>query len=299
MKLVQYSIFFLSVLLVACEEQMPTGLNLTDSGAKDTTYVSAQVETPQTKKVLIEELTGASCTNCPTGTTMLKGFVTQHPNRIVVTALHTGFLTDKPFGALYYFPNDDADQLRLYFNEGDPGKPSAAFDRTKGVGGNSDGKYFLNHGGTGADWISTLNTRLAKTTPVNLHITSTLNALTQKIDVKTTIAFTEAFNEPLSLSLYVIEDSITDVQLDKTLGAIPNYSFNHVFRKLVTPVGGEGVLDSIPNKTAGRVLVRNISFDPNLTGSQTWNIDHCHLVGILHKTGNSKEVLQVEEVKLK
>lgn len=299
MKLFHYALLLFATTWMACEEQLPTGLNLTDSGAKDTTYVTAQPEVPQTKKVLIEELTGASCTNCPTGTTMLKGFMTQYPGRIVTTALHSGFLTDKPFGANYYFPNTDADQLRLYFNEGDPGKPSASFDRVKGVGGNSDGKYFINHGGTGADWIAALTTRLSKTTPVNLHLNSSLNTTTQKIDVKATIAFTEAFNEPLSFSLYVIEDSIVDVQLDKTLGAIPDYTFNHVFRKLVTPVGGEGVLDSIAIKTAGRVVIRNISFEPTLTGSQTWNLDHCHLVGILHKTGNSKEVLQVEEVKIK
>lgn len=299
MKLVQLSIALMAFTWVACKEQTPTGLNLTDSGAKDTTYVTAQPETPQTKKVLIEELTGSSCTNCPTGTTMLKGFMTQYPGRIVATALHSGFLTDKPVGAIYYFPNDDADQLRLFFNEGDPGKPSAAFDRVKAIGGNSDGKYFIGHGGTGADWITALNDRLSKTTPVNLHITSSFNTTTQKIDVKTTIAFTQAFNEPLSLTLYVIEDSIVDVQLDKTLGAIPDYTFNHVFRKLVTPVGGEAVLDSIANKTAGRVLVRNISFAPNVSGDQVWNLDHCHIVGILHKTGSSKEVLHVEEVDLK
>lgn len=299
MKWLQFGIgSTLLIMMASCKEQLPSGLNLTDTGAKDTTYVSAP-ETPAPKVVVIEELTGASCTNCPTGTTMLKGFIDQYPNRIVATALHSGFLTDKPFGALYYFPNADADALRLFFNEGDPGKPGAAFDRVPAVGGNSDGKYFINHAGTGADWITALNARLAKASPVNITLTSVLNPLTQKVDVKTRIAFTSAFSEPLALTLYVLEDSIKDIQLDKNLGAIQNYTFNHVFRKLVTPVSGEMVLDSLSTKEAGRVLERNISFVPNTTGDQAWNLDHCHIVGILHKTGSSKEVIQATETHLK
>ena len=50
--------------LSACEEKGPL-INFEDGPvASDTTYVAAP-ETPQTKKLLVEEFTGASCTNCP------------------------------------------------------------------------------------------------------------------------------------------------------------------------------------------------------------------------------------------
>ncbi len=292
------SLPLLSMAFFACKEQLPAGLVLTQLESKDTTYVTSTLEIPQTKRVLIEEMTGASCTNCPNGTKMLKEFQQQHPDRIIITAIHAGFLTNKPNGAKYYFPNPDSEELRLFFGEGDPTKPSATFDRVPATGGNSAGKYFITRGQTGADWIDALPPRLAKTTPANLHLESTLDPLTQQVNIKAKIAFTESFTDKLCLTLYVLEDSIIDIQLDKDLGPIQDYVFNHVFRKLVTPVGGELILDSLNTKQAGRVLEKFIKFTPNTSADGGWKLNHCHLVGILHRTGSSREVLHAVEVKL-
>jgi hypothetical protein len=263
--------------------------------SKDTTYLASQIETPQTKAVLIEELTGASCTNCPKGSKMLKDFQVQYPGKVIVTAIHSGFLTDPPPGAKNYFPNADADALRLFFDEGDPAKPSATFDRTKASSGNSMGKYFVIRGQTGTDWNTALQERLPITTPVNLTLSVVNEVGANKYKVTSTIHFTEAVSDKLALTIYLLEDGIIDKQEDKDLGTIDNYEFNHVFRKLITNVAGAPVLDSLATKEKGRVLKKIIDFEVDAT---KWNINNCHLVGLVHKTGASREVLQAVTVKL-
>lgn len=289
---------FVSLFWASCEEQIPSGLVLNTTASADTTYMAA-VETPQDKVVLIEELTGASCTNCPNGTKQLKDFVSQNPGRVLVTAIHSGFLTEPPSGALYDFRNTDADALKLFFNEGDPGKPSASFDRVPPTSGNSAGKYFVLRGQTGSDWLSLLPTRLAKTTPVNIHLESDYLPVSNKGEIKVKIAFTADVSEKLALTLYLLENGRIDKQEDKDVGEIPDYKFDHILRKLITPVGGDLILDSLTTKTKGRVLERTILFDMNTSGINGWNPDSCVVIAAVHKTGSSKEVVHAEEVHLK
>ena len=282
----------------SCKEQLPNGLVLNTTASKDTTYV-ASAESAQDKVVVIEELTGATCSNCPKGTEILKEFVTQNPGRIIVTAIHSGFLSEPPQGAYYDFRTPDADALKFFFNEGEPSKPSACFDRVQATSGNSAGKYFISKGQTGSDWIAMLPTRLSKTTPVNIHLESSYNTVDAKVDVKVKVAFTSAVSEKLSLSLYVLENGRKDKQYDQDLGVIEDYKFNHIFRKLITGVGGEPILDSLTTKEAGRVLEKNILFTPSTSGVNGWNLDSCTIVGIVHRNGSSKEVLHAAEVKLR
>ncbi len=298
MKKQLFSVLLFSTLLYSCKEQVPAGLVLSTLASSDTTYVTAQVETAQDKKVVIEEFTGASCSNCAPGSAQLKAFADQNPGRIITTAIHYGFLSEPPAGAIYDFRNADAGALISSFNEGEPGKPSATFDRVP-VLINGVSTYFIVRGNTGSDWIAALPALLSKTTPVNIHLSSSYDAATNKVNVQTKIHFTAAVNEKLALTLYVLESGKKDKQEDNTQGEIPDYKFDHVLQKLITPVAGVPILDSLPLKVAGRVLEKSISFEPNITGVNGWNLDSCVIVGIVHKTGSSKAILHAEEVHLK
>ena len=68
MKKILFSFSAIALLLSSCKEQIPGGLILNSLISADTTYVVSQIETPQEKKIVIEELTGVLCTNCPAGT---------------------------------------------------------------------------------------------------------------------------------------------------------------------------------------------------------------------------------------
>ncbi len=289
----------IAIFLYSCKEQRPAGLILGTLQSADTTYVVAQVEAAQTKKVVIEEFTGASCANCAPGSAQLKGFVDQNPDRIIVTAIHYGFLSEPPAGAIYDFRNADAGELLSFFNEGEPGKPSATFDRTK-ININGTPTYFVIRGNTGSDWIAALPSLLSKTTPVNIHLNSSYNASTNKVDVSVKLHFTSNVTQNLGLTLYVLESGKKDIQLDVAQGGVINdYQFDHILQKVITPVGGVPVLDSLPTKVAGRVLEKKISFEPNISGINGWNLDSCVIVGIVHETGSAKTIWHAEEVHLK
>ncbi len=292
-----YTISSIVLLLGACKEQTPKGLVLNPLISKDTTYVTNNIEQAQTKKVLIEELTGVRCPNCPQGTTMLKSFVQQYPDRIIVAAIHSGFLTEPLNNSKYDFRNEDADALRLSFPDGDPPKPSATFDRTKIVGGVNDGKYFVIKGG-GSDWQNALTPLLSKQTPVNIHLNSSYDVTENKVSVGVKIHFTENVNDKLALTLYILESGKIDAQ-DSSSYEIPNYEFEHVLVKSITAPAGEPILDTLNSIEKGRVLEKYLSFKPNISGPNAWNIDKCMIVAIVHKTGASREVLHAEEILLK
>lgn len=285
-------------LMSACKEQTPTGLILEQLVSIDTSYVTATPESPQSKTVLIEELTGVACTNCRPGTELLKQMEDQNPGRIITTAIHSGFLTTPTPNSIYDFRNDDADALRLFFNEGDPGKPGATFDRVKvNIAGND--VYFIGKGQTGSDWIATLPTRLSKPTPVNIHLTSDYSTAENQSIIKVKLAFTSAVTDQLALTLYVLEDGKKDIQEDTELGEIHDYEFNHVLKKIITPVGGELILDSLSTKEPGRVLEKSVIYKPEIAGINGLVPDKARIIAIVHKTGTSKEVLHAAEVHLK
>ena len=298
MKKLLFSFTAIALLFSACKEQTPGGLILNSLISADTTYVVSQIETPQEKKIVIEELTGVLCTNCPAGTKQLNDFVAQYPNRIILTSMHSGFLTEPTAAAMYDFRNADADALKLFFNEGDPGKPSATFDRIPLVIGGGDPKYFILRGQTGTDWISALPPLLSKTTPVNIHLTSSYDVNKNKVNVLAKLHFTADVTEKLGLTLYVLESGKVDIQ-DSVGVEIDDYTFNHVLQKVITPIAGEPILDSLPTKVKGRVIEKVLSFEPNISGVNGWNLDNCVIVGIVHKTGASKAVIHAEEVHLK
>ncbi|HMN33409.1 MAG: Omp28-related outer membrane protein [Chitinophagaceae bacterium] len=291
------SIFSLFIFLAACNEQTPKGLVLNPLISTDTTYVINTIEAAQTKKVLIEELTGVRCPNCPQGTTMLNSFINQNPDRIIVAAIHSGFLTEPLQNSIYDFRNADADALRLSFPDGDPPKPSAAFDRMKIEGGANDGKYFVVKG-AGSDWQNALTSRLSKQTPVNIHLNSNYNVTDNKVNIHVKLHFTDVVNEKLALTLYILENGKVDVQ-DSSSYELHDYEFNHVLVKSITAPVGEPILDTLSSIEKGRVLEKYTSFEPLIIGTNAWNIDKCMIVAIVHKTGTSKEVIHVEEVPLK
>ena len=292
------SFLFVGILFASCKEQIPAGLVLNSLTSKDTTYIDNNLETPQIKKVVIEELTGVACANCPDGSKQLRDFTTQYPDRIILAALHSGFLTTPPPNAIYDFRNSSADDLNLFLaGQLNSPKPCATFDRAP-VTINGDLTYFIVRGNTGGDWISALTDRLNKTTPVNIHLTSSFDENNKKVNVTAKLQFTQDVNENLALTLYVLESGKIDVQ-DSANVELEHYEFNHVLQKIITPVSGEPILDSLPNKVKGRVLQKVFSFEPNLQGINAWNIDKCVIVAIVHKTGSSKEILHAEEVNLK
>jgi hypothetical protein len=290
----QVLVFFAALsLLSSCKEQTPAGLNLNDNTiAKDTTYL-ASPETPQVKGVLIEESTGNKCSNCPAGKAQIDQMSKDNPGRIYTVALHyKGLEFHEPANKYYSLETQDTRDL-IGFLDGDQGQPCASFNRVP-----VSGKYFLIRG-TGGNWSSALNAELAKSTPVNLTVSSDYKAADNKATITTTVAFTENVTGKLHLSLFLLEDGLLGTQDSITPGLqvikIENFEFNHVFRKAITPVIGTSFLDSLTVKQQGRVFKKTVIFEPDAS----WDKSKCSIIALVHRADAAdKSVLQVAKAYL-
>ena len=102
----KYTLFLLSIVLfvTSCSEQIPPGINPPGGiNPVNSSYI-APVEAKQDKVVLIEELTGVACANCPKAADVIKDIEKNNPERIISVALHPASVgwTDPHFGKSKY-----------------------------------------------------------------------------------------------------------------------------------------------------------------------------------------------------
>jgi hypothetical protein len=279
--------------LQACTEKGVV-IDFSDPASKiDTTYI-APVETPQLKNVLIEEFTGASCTNCPTGHEVVKNMLTgSNGSRLVALAYHTfnGGTIFQPVNKIdkkskFDFRDSAATKIGETIYEGLTSIPTAGIDRVmKGTSRKLPR----------TQWVSEFEAQLVKETPVNLSIQSKYDAGKNEVTLNIKIAYTKAMSAKNVLTLGVVENKIIDAQEYPTYVEM-DYDHSHVFRKCLTNYSGMPILDSIVNKEAGRVYEYTMQFQP----STIWNLDNCYIVGFVsNNEATDKTVLQAIETKLK
>jgi hypothetical protein len=219
--------------------------------------------------------------------------VAANPTRIKVMALHfKGLEIDLPAEKFYSLENPDVRSLISYL-DGDQGQPCAAFDRVK----DASNKYFILRG-SGGNWSSAISSELSKTSPVNLHMTSTYDAISNLVTLNTTLAFTDTTSSKLFLSLFVVEDGLIGTQeaaVFPDVIKIEDYEFNDVLRKAISPVIGSPVLHTMTLIEKGRAFRRTVIFQPDAI----WNKDNCRIIAVVHKSeANDKGVIQVADVNL-
>lgn len=252
----------------------------------DTTYVLTNIQTPQTKNVLIEELTGVKCANCPTGHQLVKDLKNTYTGRVIGIAMHTVFL-GRPYPGSPDMINAEAEDLISSANYGPLSeKPTAIIDRTY----NSSISSYLQGKNL---WATAVGTQISKTTPVNIAITKTYTDATRELKVQVVAQFTEAVAENCRLVVALTEDSIVAEQLQPDGSTHdPNYVHLEVLRDFLTANVGNS-FGTAGDK--GRVFVRNFT----TTLNSNWSEKHMHIIAYVQKSTSSKEVLQTIEEKVK
>lgn len=282
--------------LQSCEEK---GVNFNGPDVVrdqfDTTYTAA-VEAAQGRNVLIEEFTGASCTNCPDGHATVASIETSNPDRVVAIAYHTyqgsgkgGIFAPvhKPEASSKYdFRDSAATQIAVGIYGGFTSIPLAGIDRTP-VGGT----LLIGR----AQWPAEVTNRLSISPAANISLNSSYSATDNKVTLKVKINYTKAIAGKNVLTLGVLESGIVDAQ-EYPDHVDPDYVHNHVFRKCLSLFNGNPVLDNLTTKEAGRVYEYTLRFTPE----DNWNLDNCNIIAFLSKNeGSDKEVIQAAEVHLK
>ena len=286
MKLAFFIPLSVIVLFSACTKEIGPAIDFSKVQAKDTFYM-APVENAQLKNVLIEEFTGVKCPNCPDGHNIVATIQNTNPTRVIAIGYYPfGQAQTEPLKDLTKadFRIADATELSTLLG-GIQFLPIAAVDR-KMFGGAILTARTL--------WSSNVQARLAVATPINMQLSVSYDDATREAIIKTTLKYTSALSTKHNISLAIYENNLVDAQEYPTY-IDSSYTFKHVLRDVITPVGGASVLDSLTTKAAGLVFEKTILY----TLPAKWNPSNCKIVAFVHDAAATKEVYQVIEKSVK
>jgi hypothetical protein len=238
---------------------------------------------PQNKNAIIEEFTGVRCPNCPAGHNIAKSILNDYPGKAFVIAYH-------PQNSGYTVPRKttDPDMRRTYPNAfysssyvGSRFMPGAMINRRLW-----NSKRLSGRGG----WRSKSETIMNETSPVNIGLKSTYDIAGDELDIDIEVYFTDNVTDPLSLYVYLLEDSL----VAKQSNGGNNYVHMHVFREALSAqwgdnVSGPTIIGSLYSTTINKKL--NTTLDP-------LNLDNTHVIAFLYNKSN-EEVITGFEVKAK
>ncbi|MBI3510396.1 MAG: Omp28-related outer membrane protein [Bacteroidetes bacterium] len=254
--------------------------------------------TDTVRKVLVEDFTGHTCTNCPDAANMIDTLEQLYPDQIIPVAVHTTAFADPCPPA----PLPGGAPLGSYTQDFRVTGEDAAYDAIYGSNSWPPPQGMINHYGypltvpTGVGaWSSTVAGILAQPMTAYLKITPTYNSTSRSLSVSVSGKIMTDTTGTFLISLYLVEDSIVGWQLVHGVND-SDYVFNHVFRGCInTPgsISGDTVLTgNIPNGTAINYTMTN-----SFTVSNAFNAAHCKVVAYIYKSSDYG-VLQAAQAKL-
>ena len=301
-------LFSSAVLLtvVACKE-VPPLINYEESKSlTDTTYVTTTIPAAEPKNVLLEDISGVKCVNCPDAAVIAKSIMDAFPDRVFSTVLHPNLnslssfvspITKPGHESKYDFRTDDAKEIIELC--GIPGAlPRGFINRRKFA---DQSARFIGR----TDWYVKCQEEMQGTTPVNIELTSTFNDAKNEGTIKAKFTYTAAVTNKQYFSIALIEDSIIDVQEynDAVTGDAEynnDYVHMHVFRDMVTFAQGDPVAnDTTTSFIPGRVFEKEFKVDMNVSDKIKVNPKHAKILVFVHEGTPDLNILQVKEIHVK
>lgn len=234
-----------------------------------------------TRSVLVEELTGVKCPNCPEGTATLVGLGQIHGKKLIVVSIHAAISYDSPYPeSKYDFRTPDGTEMANFI--GSPiGFPSAAVNRRIIP---PDNEAYIPR----TKWAGIIEEELAEAPLIDLRLNTTFNAATRQLTVTTDLIPVADLDGEHRLTVLITQDSIVDYQ-KVDLIKVSDYVHRHVFRDALTQATGDVIAEPL-------VADGKITKTFNYTLPADWNEKHCSVVAFVHHgTTPDKEVLQAAE----
>lgn len=289
-KLFKISLIIFIVLFTACDK-VEGPYTEGQTGGQTGGETPGEVEdTVKIKKVLIEEYTGHLCSNCPAASLLLHQLKDVYGIQLTIIAVHAGYNANlvSP-NYLTDFRTTVGNDLNTFF-EVDIA-PQGVVNRRKF---NNNSYYPIDK----EAWGPAIAEVLAEEQQAKIKVEKTYNNVDSMVNVTAKLEFFSEISDPINLSVYVIEDSVIAYQKnnDPNIGStpeIPNYAHMHVLRGALNNTWGDEVLAT--GSSNGLKITKTIQGKlPN----KVKNVNNVNLVVFLHNA-NTKEIIQVEEVKLK
>lgn len=182
------------------------------------------------RAVLIEDLTGQRCINCPTGTDIINGIIqTYGEDNVIAVGIHSGPLGFKGNAKRVGLMTDTGDEYYKYWANGtNLGQPSAVFNRKKGPSDNFN------------NWAAEVGLIISEKANLSIDIANAYDAKKRELTTKVG-AFGVNGTVSGKLQVWIVEDGVKAMQMMPDGSANQDYVHNHVFRAAVNGTWGEEV----------------------------------------------------------
>mgnify|MGYP003286762622 FL=1 len=222
------------------------------------------------RAVLIEDLTGQRCINCPTGTDIINGIIeTYGEDNVIAVGIHCGPLGFAGNSKRVGLKTDTGDEYYKHWANGtNLGQPSAIFNRKKGKGPIDN----LNN------WAAEVGLIISEKANLSVNIANAYDAKTRTLTTKVG-AFGVNGTVSGKLQVWIVEDGIKAMQLMPDGSANQEYIHNHVFRAAVNGTWGEDITVKEGETTSN---------DYSYVLPETWNADNISVVAFVYN-GNGVE----------
>ncbi len=257
----------LSITIISCDE-VPVVVPMGPSGP------TGPVDGDSTLKVvLLQELTGVKCPNCPTGAAEAKRLLEQFGEQLVVVAIHGDFLTTPLDESLYDFRTDFSRTIEN--NTPFLGKPAAAINRRS-----FNSSPFLAYDVD--DWETLIQQELEDPAEIKIEIDAEESGGTINIDIDFTplVDLQGGYN----FAVAITQGAIEDVQ-EENGNIIEDYEHEHVLRHMFTAPLGDILGSDLP---ADEAISKTYSFPIPTNASPAYDLSHIEIVAYVTRDGASE-----------
>ena len=235
--------------------------------------------------VLVEELTGVQCPNCPAGAAAIENMLINFEGKVVAVAVHGRFLSAPLSESKYDFRSQVAEDLENWHR---PfiGKPCVLINRAK-----FEGEDYVTVDNIGV-WQSYATQELQKPHVLDLFLEHTYDPTTRRLNLEVLLNPLVDQTSDTRISVFITESGMVDYQKDQNV-IIPNYVHNHVLRTMLTSFDGDPV---------GSLLMRGQTQKKNYTYTipEDWVYENLEIVvAVANNLPNDKSVLQAAAIKTK
>jgi len=235
------------------------------------------------RKVLIEDLTGHRCKNCPDAAKILKDLKTFYGERVIGMAIHAG--PSNFVGTTPDYPTDFTTPfgVQIYQHFKVPGLPMGLVSRKDYTPTGSSHLKSMN------SWPANTAELIAKEAAYKLKVSHTYNATTRDLEINVEAEALANMSNDLTISVSITESKIIAPQLMNDNTRNENYEHNDVLRTMFTQALGD-------NFTTGPIAQGQKS-TRTFTGklNTAWVDVNCAIV-VYVSNATTYEILQAEIV---
>jgi hypothetical protein len=264
------------------------------------TLCDPTVEVP--RKVLLEDLTGHLCTNCPDAAKIAEELVDLYGDKLIVTGVHVTEIFAKPLetpAQWQSFGVPDSSFMTDYRTSSGnaihdmwtpSGLPAGLVSRTEFGSSTVLGR---------TTWASAVQQLICQEADFALDFTAvSYDASARELSTSVSAEARGALTGLYYITILLTEDNVVDWQLDASVlpSYVSDYEHRHVLRDKLDAGGNSSAIGAelfSGTAAAGDLFTTTVS---NYVLASEWDASNCALVAFV--SNQAGEVLQVEEIKI-